>query len=80
MLKSLNVIHINNKRSDNSQKINLCIESEMLEVKSHAKYLGVLLDDNLNWKAPDWKVCTAHAISCARRNVHGFQPWPRSWQ
>ena len=50
-VKKSNVIHINNKRSDNSQKINLCIESEMIEVKSHAKYLGVLLDDNLNWKA-----------------------------
>ena len=50
-VKKSDVIHINNKRSDNSQKINLCFESEMLEVKSHAKYLGVLLGDNLNWKA-----------------------------
>ena len=47
-VKKSNVIHINNKRSDISQKINLCIESEKIEVKSHAKYL---LDDNLNWNA-----------------------------
>ena len=40
----------------------------------------ILAETLLFTRKPDWKVCTARAISCAHRNVHGFQPWARSWQ
>ena len=42
-------------------------------LKFHLYCLQVVLN-------PDWKVCTARAISCVCRNVRGFQPWPPNWQ
>ena len=31
-------------------KLNLHINKEILNEKDHAKYLGILIDKNLNWK------------------------------
>ena len=52
-------------------KSNLKFQSSFLLIKSFSPIAVT---------EPDWKVCTARAISCTHRKVCGFQPWPHSWQ
>ena len=46
-----NFIIIHPSQRKRNKQVTIKINGENLEEKSHTKYLGVLIDKNLNWKA-----------------------------